>query len=483
MSVFISYSRSDGTEAAEVLAQKLRSREIEAFLDRESIRAGALWQQVIRDKLKKSRIFIILLTPGAVESDWVYKEFQLAMEGKKTILPVRIGDVKVPPFLRGTWQDTKVRDAQDLDKVVTEVLHTLLSTSNRDVHFGKFKIVAATLTLIASSLGYLANQSEFFSTIFPKKQEKKFPTEQSSFTPSAHPSSPFKFGDSFKDTLSFNNLSLPGPEMIVIPGGSFDFGGLDFDADKDDNESPRKIGVSVQTIAVAKTEVSREEFKIFVESTTPNFITSAEKDEGAPGESELGCYAYTRNDWKYVDSFDWKNPGFEQPEKHPVVCVSRKDAIAYTEWLSKVTRHSYRLPTEQEQEYFMRADSHDTIFPWGNELIDGCKYFNGQRVCEDDPSERTMAVNSDLTSPNKYGLMHTIGNVAEISESPFLGPPSAKQVSSEDVTNTGYMIKGGCYLDTLKGLRPSFRTWRVNWYRDVCIGFRVVRDLQPQELE
>src|SRR3546814_2928561 len=44
--------------------------------------------------------------------------------------------------------------------------------------------------------------------------------------------------------------------------------------------------------------------------------------------------------------------------------VSARDAEAYAKWLSEQSGHRYRLPSEAEFEYVLRAGSSST-YPWG----------------------------------------------------------------------------------------------------------------------
>jgi formylglycine-generating enzyme required for sulfatase activity len=60
----------------------------------------------------------------------------------------------------------------------------------------------------------------------------------------------------------------------------------------------------------------------------------------------------------------------------PVVMVSWNDAVAYCEWLSNKTKDEYRLPTEAEWEYAIRAGT-TTQFIWGDKAEGGAGYLNG----------------------------------------------------------------------------------------------------------
>jgi formylglycine-generating enzyme required for sulfatase activity len=63
--------------------------------------------------------------------------------------------------------------------------------------------------------------------------------------------------------------------------------------------------------------------------------------------------------------FNWDLPPSGK-EQHPVVEVSWRDAVAFTEWLSRATGRSLRLPTEVEWEKAARG-ADGRLWPWGDE--------------------------------------------------------------------------------------------------------------------
>src|SRR4051812_35140492 len=92
--VFISYRRdATGRAFARALKQELMHHGYDVFFDVDSIEAGK-WEEQIRSELPARAHFLLLLTPGALdrcddETDWVRREFELALESKRNIVPVR----------------------------------------------------------------------------------------------------------------------------------------------------------------------------------------------------------------------------------------------------------------------------------------------------------------------------------------------------------------------------------------------------------
>ena len=135
----------------------------------------------------------------------------------------------------------------------------------------------------------------------------------------------------------------PGcPEMVVVPGGSFMMGSPPGEAGRFNNEGPQHRVVIGRPFAVGVFEVTRGEFERFAEGT----------DHPSGG----ACWWWDEEQGRAIQRQDrnWRDPGFEQTDRHPVVCVNWEDAQSYVGWLSKKTGHAYRLLSESEWEYAAR---------------------------------------------------------------------------------------------------------------------------------
>lgn len=136
--------------------------------------------------------------------------------------------------------------------------------------------------------------------------------------------------ESFRDRLKNGK---EGPEMIVIPAGSFKMG--DIQDGGDDDEKPVHT-VDVKRFAMGKYEVTVAQFREFV--TAMNYKTEAEKD------ASNGCATLNGGKWVWTANLSWRDPGYAQTDNDPVVCVSWNDARDYIVWLNKQTGLQYRLP-------------------------------------------------------------------------------------------------------------------------------------------
>ncbi|MEA3210545.1 MAG: hypothetical protein QOE70_3602 [Chthoniobacter sp.] len=91
--IFICYSRTDGRSAAEALRARLRAAQLTPW--EEPSRADALSEQ-IRSQIAQSEWCVVLLTPSALESEWVQATCEFARAHGISIVPLRAAGVDQP---------------------------------------------------------------------------------------------------------------------------------------------------------------------------------------------------------------------------------------------------------------------------------------------------------------------------------------------------------------------------------------------------
>jgi formylglycine-generating enzyme required for sulfatase activity len=164
-------------------------------------------------------------------------------------------------------------------------------------------------------------------------------------------------GAVFRDSYVDRNGSAP--EMVVMPIGEFTMGSPAREPGRRDNEGPPHSVNIARAFALGRTEVTVAQFRRFVRRT--DFSTDAER----LGSSTF----YDEKTGRIVSGrgIDWRSDytGENARDDEPVVHVSWNDARAYAEWLATATSKSYRLPSEAEFEYALRAGA-TTRYAWGN---------------------------------------------------------------------------------------------------------------------
>lgn len=233
-----------------------------------------------------------------------------------------------------------------------------------------------------------------------------------------------------------NDTSVAG--MVFIPGGSFQMGGDNEQASKD--EYPKHT-VTVKAFWMDETEVTNAQFKKFIDAT--GYITTAERKPdweelkktlppGTPKPPDSVMIAASlvfrqstgvvnlddyNQWWAWVAGTNWKHPqgpnsSIIGKENYPVVQVSWDDAMAYCKWAGK------RLPTEAEWEFAARGGLVNNIYPWGNEPVNAGKpkanSWEGKFPYNNEKRDGYVTSGPVKTFvPNGYGLYDMAGNVWE----------------------------------------------------------------------
>lgn len=286
-------------------------------------------------------------------------------------------------------------------------------------------------------------------------------------------------------------------KLILIPGGRYQIGTDDKNGHPIDKENP-EIEIYLNEFYIDETTVTNYEFSQFVDST------------GYKTDSEMLGWSYVfyyfiddfqENSiqvqeipwWYAVNGANWRHPegptsNIEKRMNHPVVHVSRNDALEYCKWAMK------RLPTEAEWEVAAKGGTNNSLYPWGADIIPDGKY-----VCNiwqgDFPRTNTKLDGYESTAPakfyppNDYGLYQTIGNVWEWCLNPsrmdltdFVKYPSSyftNAFSSKD--DEFYATKGGsflCHQSYCNRYRISARNGNSGSSATNNMGFRCVSDIK-----
>jgi formylglycine-generating enzyme required for sulfatase activity/putative intracellular protease/amidase len=256
----------------------------------------------------------------------------------------------------------------------------------------------------------------------------------------------------FRDKLA----DRPGPEIVWLPGGTFEMGSADGVGSED--EQPAHV-VTLSHYAVGKYPVTVAEFRRFVKAT--GYRTEAEKRKGA--------YLWTKGISESRDA-NWRNPNMDQDAHHPVVCISWNDANAYCAWLSRETGASYGLLTEPQWEFACRAGRSEAWCFGDDEtrLGDYAWYRGNSRG-------RTHSVGEK--KPNVWGLHDMHGHCWEWCADLYRLYGSTAGASQFDHPRFGprRVTRGGSWGKPPKACRSAARNSEWETYSDAYIGFRLSR--------
>ena len=223
-----------------------------------------------------------------------------------------------------------------------------------------------------------------------------------------------------------------------------------------------------RAFAIMRTEVTRDAFSLFVEA-------SGWRPDGACSHLVDG----SANRWSTDPQRSWRNPGFEQSGRHPVVCVNLADARAYARWLSAQTGRRFRLPTGDEWEHAARAGTAGPRW-WRPDSV-ACRFANlsDQRRADahnggvSDPAKFFACDDGHLFTapvasyrPNGWGLFDMLGNVWEwTTDCVVAGCQSV-------------FDRGGSWTNSPRYVRSASKHPEKAEARTTVLGFRLVEDLR-----
>ena len=228
------------------------------------------------------------------------------------------------------------------------------------------------------------------------------------------------------------------PEMVMMPAGKFLMGSPSSEPNREEAEIPHEV--SITRFAIGKFDVTF--------------------DEWAACANGGGC----RTNPEPSDSH-WGRG------RHPVINVTWNDTQEYVLWISRRTADTYRLLSEAELEYAMRAG---TLTP----------YYTGASINEFQANFDSMVGHTHPVGsypPNAFGLYDMAGNVwswvQDCWNTNYQGAPTDGSAWTTGDCDER-VVRGGSWADIARNLRSAYRS-RRNYSGDRYgnFGFRLARTI------
>jgi formylglycine-generating enzyme required for sulfatase activity len=225
------------------------------------------------------------------------------------------------------------------------------------------------------------------------------------------------------------------PVMVRVTGGAFTMGHGSHDA-----EAMPPHHVEVRSFAIGRAPVTVAEWKACMKAGSCNFMPRM----------------------RVAD------------ERTPVHNLSWDDTAQFIGWLSRISGHRYRLPSEAEWEYAARGGT-TTRYWWGESV--GVALAN----CADCGGTQNVhgPLPVDALKPNPYGLLDILGGVAQWTADCWFpnyhGAPS--DGSARDAKGCAKrVLRGGGFRENRDQITVTARANYDSSVRYILNGFRVARD-------
>lgn len=292
----------------------------------------------------------------------------------------------------------------------------------------------------------------------------------------------FRPGQVFTDSLPGGGR---GPLMVVVPHGGFRMGAPDNELGSADAERPAHYVRFDRGFALSRSQVTVAEYARFVQAS--GYLPRATRR----GHSVV--YDERSGNFARRSGVDWRSDyaGGPAPPDQPVLHVSVRDAEAYAAWLGAQSGHAYRLPSEAEIEYAIRAGG-QTRYPWGDgPPAKGAGNLAGGNDVS--PSGRQWqnafvgygdgwwgVAPAGRFAPNAWGLADMGSNASEWTADCWHAGYRRAPADGAAWFNPGCrarVIRGGGWSSAPAQARSAWRSQSDSDMTSARVGFRVVRGL------
>ena len=494
--VFIGHAHEDAA-FAQRLADDLRSHGWRIWITPDSILPGEKWAAAINRALEESGVFVLVLTPAALRSEWVTTETSSAIElqhqQEMRFIPLEVAQCDVPPLwdvyqrisfkgryeeglaallaLMGTGQTPRVPSERALatESVAKESLRAPRPATRPRWLWPAVGGMLALLALIviSYSLGQISNQGEkaalsaagtspallALATVTAQNRVILSPTALPTSTsmlalslthaPSPTPGATKTAKATPSPTVTRTSVPKSEParpeEWVPVSGGTFVMGSSEADMVATMNECNATEGQ--RTGQVCQRDWFKEPQRTV---SVADFQINKYEITNAQYDTCVAAGICAKAGRTVSDTSIQRNPGFFAPD-YPVMAVNWYDADTFCRWIGG------RLPTEEEWERAARGTD-GRRYPWGNAFETG-------RANLDSSYPTPVGKYSRGASP--YGVFDMAGNVLEWTASASDGK---------------YLLRGGGWTKYyFRGRVTDRGTWLEPTFANYDIGFRCVR--------
>jgi formylglycine-generating enzyme required for sulfatase activity len=455
--VFISYSRKD-LSFVDKLAADLKNAGVDVWYDVSGIGGGSRWRSEIENALRNSQYVIVVLSPDAITSEWVEREFLFASNLKRKIIPLMYRSCELPlNYLDLNYIDVQgenyQREFPDLLKALVVDVTKLTLPATR------VKGLRPALKNIAMVVGVLVILIAAFWVISYTGILSSLPFE---LTPTS-------------TELPMEDYSLPstinsgGAEMSLIPAENFTMGVNVENALKEckkhrsdcqerwfEDESPSRV-IYMEAFYIDRYEITNALYRVCEQA----------------GECDPPTQVSSSSRTSY-----YHDPQFDN---YPVIYVNWDMADTYCRW------RGASLPSEAQWEKAARGPGGWT-YPWGDQFDSSRVNFcdincasSGSNRDYDDGYKDTAPVDSYYEGTSLYVVYNMSGNVWEWVDNWYAVYPGGNPTGSSyfEPLETYRVIRGGSWDSTIDLLRAANRDPKKPFSAENNVGFRCAMKATP----
>ena len=431
--IFIAYSSKDLVFKEEIrkrLRPLQRAGKVKIW-DNYDIEVGRDWDAEVKEKLAKSDLILLLLSPDALDSEYFYEvEAPIALARHKAGEAIAVGVLLRPCSFRHTPFEFEKYEL--LPKKGYPIVHSHWHNAD-EAYLTIFQEVDILVDrIVEKRIENKKVQTPPYQEIVEKSIldiQKSKVTEQ------------FKNGQVIRDIPE-------GPKMVFVEGATFQMGSNEIE-----RESFRLVAIPVHLVSV------------------PSFC--------------IGQYSVTFEEYDTFCKEKWKSQvddnGWGRAHR-PVVNVNCNEAEQYCQWLSEKIGKKYRLPSEAEWEFAVRggklsADQHSIFFK--KNKFAGSNSLKEVGWFIENSEDKTHPVG--MKKSNVLGIYDMCGNVLEwCADYPYdnyQGAPDDGSAWLKKDSNALHIVRGGAYNFGSKYCHVAHRSPNGTGNYQRWIGFRVARDL------